>query len=114
MRNLVTDGKWAVSYETGSGIDGAILKVYQIIEHNAKGERIRYKVKHGDHYGKRFDSIETATQFAFKRGYLQRHVIPWCRTCRTVHVDANSRRSPFCHQHARIIFEQPFAPKLPH
>lgn len=59
-----------VSYHSGSGIDGVILHVYRCYDNltNSLGGRGRFK--NADCHGKRFNTIDEATDFCLKRGYL--------------------------------------------
>lgn len=81
MRNTrtVTRDGWGVSCTTGSGIEGAILKVYK---HHKRPGGLRYRdgapipfsgiiFQQGDAYGLRFPSADAAWAYALEHGYLQ-------------------------------------------
>ena len=72
----VTQGAWCVSTETGTGIDGAILKVFILRENMptriARGVTMTCRFQRGDADGKRFPSVEAAFAYALDHGYCQK------------------------------------------
>jgi hypothetical protein len=62
-----------VSFMSGDGIDGVILKVYRYYT-NLKNDLGGFgRFKNADCYGKVFPTIEKATEFCLTRGYLMRY-----------------------------------------
>jgi hypothetical protein len=59
-----------VSYHSGTGIDGVILHVYRCYDNvrNSFGGFGRFK--NADCHGMRFNTIDEASAFCLKRGYL--------------------------------------------
>lgn len=64
MKRVTRDG-WCVSTETGTGIKGARLGVFKVINNNP------YKIRYGDHHGKMFADSDKAFAFALKHGYCK-------------------------------------------
>lgn len=69
VHQLVTHGDWAVSVQTGDGIDGAILHLHRSRIHGKALSYGRWMRGNGDR--KLFPSKEVAWQWAFDHGYLQ-------------------------------------------
>lgn len=92
---LVTNDGWSVSYTSGTGIDGVILKVFKFL---TVGGNQYAKMRRGEADGLRFKNTDEATRYAHERGYLKPFVHAWCPRCQTRHTFLG-KRSGFCPKH---------------
>lgn len=91
---VVTKDGWGVSYTTESGVEGVRLSVYKFPMNWKMGKPYRK----GELDGRRYSSVEEASQAALDHGYLQRVVNCWCLKCRTLHTFLG-KKSSFCPVH---------------
>ena len=68
----VNDGEWHTSYLTGGGQDGVRLNVYKSVDEPNEWGGIGVSVRHPDHDGKTFPSIEDAQAYAAEHGLIVR------------------------------------------
>ncbi len=96
----VTNGKWGVSYTSGSGINGVILHVAIMRENLPSGAP--FKFQHGQGDGLLFPNKEAADLYALEHGYTQNYVHGQCPTCKVVHTFLG-HRSGFCHETGQFV-----------
>ena len=81
-KQTVTQGPWNVGTMTGSGIDGAILQVFRIVNN---------KIYRASCYGMQFPNTDAAFAYALERGYSQEYRRGWCPRCRKQHYFCGGR-----------------------